>query len=71
MAVAKQWYPVIDYDKCVECLSCVDFCPHDVYEANDDKPKVVRPENCVEFCRACQKLCDAGAISYAGSSAEQ
>jgi len=24
----------------------------------------------VEFCRACQKLCDAEAISYAGTSAE-
>ena len=70
VGMAKTWYPVIDYEKCVGCMTCVEFCPHDVYEAKDDKPVVVNPDNCVEFCRACQKLCDAGAIRYAGSSAD-
>ncbi len=70
IVVAKTWYPVIDYDKCVGCLSCVEFCPHEVYEEKDGKPVVINPDNCVEFCRGCQKICDAGAIDYAGSSAD-
>lgn len=32
------WYPRIDYDKCIDCLSCVNFCPHDVYSVKDGKP---------------------------------
>jgi len=48
----------------------VNFCPHEVYEvpSNPRKPKVVNPENCVEFCRGCQRICLAGAISYFGDS---
>ncbi len=26
-----EWYPVIDYKKCVGCMTCVNFCPHGVY----------------------------------------
>ncbi len=68
--MAKSWYPVIDYEKCVGCLSCVEFCPHDVFDVQDGKPVVANPDNCVEFCRGCQKICDEDAITYAGSSAE-
>jgi NAD-dependent dihydropyrimidine dehydrogenase PreA subunit len=27
---------------------------------------VVNPDNCVEFCRGCQKICDHEAITYFG-----
>lgn len=67
--MAKNWYPIIDEEKCTGCLTCVNFCPHEVYEVSDTgKPKVVNPENCVEFCRGCQRICPAGAISYFGES---
>ncbi len=69
--MADTWYPVVDYENCTGCLTCVEFCPHGVFEVENDKPKVVRPKNCVEFCRGCQKICDQEAISYAGSSAEK
>jgi len=70
--MAKNWYPVIDESKCVQCLECVAFCPHGVFEERDGHPPaVVAPEECVEFCRACEKLCDAGAISFAGETAER
>ncbi len=69
--MASTWYPVIDYDKCIGCMSCVEFCPHGVLEESDGRPAVVRPDNCVEFCRGCQKICDAEAIDYAGSSAHK
>ncbi len=63
--MAKNWYPIIDYNRCSGCLSCVNFCPHEVFEVKDGKPVVAHPENCVEFCRGCQKgACDYEAISY-------
>ena len=34
--VAKNWYPIIDKDKCIQCYQCVNFCPHDVYTIGDD-----------------------------------
>lgn len=30
--MAKKWYPVIDILTCVECGTCVEFCPHGVYD---------------------------------------
>ncbi len=64
--MARDWLPTIDKEKCVECLQCVEFCPHDVYEEDGGEPVVVRPENCVEFCRGCQKACDPDAIFFPG-----
>ena len=65
--MAKNWYPIIDYNRCSGCLSCVNFCPYEVFEVKDGKPVVAHPENCVEFCRGCQKgVCDNEAISYPG-----
>lgn len=63
--MTKTWYPIIDYDKCIGCLACVKFCPHEVYTVKGGKPFVAKPENCVEFCRGCQRgACDNDAISY-------
>ncbi|MBZ4656533.1 MAG: 4Fe-4S ferredoxin iron-sulfur binding protein, partial [Thermoanaerobacter sp.] len=43
--VAKNWYPIIDKDKCIQCYQCVNFCPHDVYTIGDDGyPDVVNPD---------------------------
>lgn len=36
-------------------MSCVKFCPHNVFEEKDGKPFVARPENCVDFCRGVRK----------------
>jgi len=65
--MAKNWYPIINYDNCTGCFECVEFCPHGVLEAKDSKPFVSNPDDCVEFCRGCQKgACDADAITYFG-----
>lgn len=67
--MAKNWYPIIDYEKCTGCLACANFCPHGVFEIDDGKPIVAHPENCVEFCRGCQKgACENEAIHYPGDS---
>ena len=68
--MAKTWYPVIDPEKCIQCLMCVNFCQHGVYDEVNGTPAVVHPENCVEFCRGCAKICPQEAIHYEGSSAE-
>ena len=48
-------------------MQCCDFCPHQVYEkGSDNKPKVVNPEYCVEFCKGCGKICDQKAITFFG-----
>ncbi len=63
--MSKTWYPVIDYEKCTGCLACVEFCPHGVLIEEDEKPKVAHPQECVEFCRGCQKgACEFDAISF-------
>ncbi|MGQ9780296.1 MAG: 4Fe-4S dicluster domain-containing protein [Bacillota bacterium] len=65
--MAKNWYPIIDYEKCTSCLSCVEFCPHGVYGVKDAKPVVINPDECVEFCRSCQKgACQNDAITFLG-----
>lgn len=61
------WSPRIDYDKCNNCMECVKFCPHNVYEVNEDAERkliVKNPNNCVVFCRACGKACGLDAIDF-------
>jgi len=61
------WCPRVDYDKCNDCLECVEFCKHGVFEIRGDQsPKLIvkHSENCVVFCRACSKTCGPDAISF-------
>lgn len=64
--MAQNWYPIINAELCTNCETCVHFCPHNVFVSGDDYPLVVRPENCVEFCRGCSKACPVEAITYFG-----
>lgn len=67
--MAKNWYPIINEDLCSQCHTCTDFCAHEVYIVGDDGyPKVVNPDNCVEFCRGCAKICPSDAITYFGDT---
>jgi len=66
--MTKNWYPIIDHDICTGCLTCVDFCPHEVYGIEDGKPVVEHPEHCVEFCEGCSKICPTGSINYFGQT---
>jgi len=62
--MAKNWFPKIDYKKCSGCLSCFNFCPHGVYTVEREKPKVKNPDECIEFCHGCEKICPQKAIKY-------
>jgi len=61
------WCPIIDNDKCNDCMECLKFCPHKVFDVNENStPKlfVKNPKNCVVFCRACSKTCGPEAITF-------
>lgn len=66
--MSGDWYPIIDYEKCVSCMSCANFCPHDVYEVTDGKPVVKNPDKCVDLCKGCSKICDVKAIKFNGDA---
>ncbi|MCX7658027.1 MAG: 4Fe-4S binding protein [Oscillospiraceae bacterium] len=65
--MAKRWYPVVDYSICIECGTCVEKCPHGVYDRIKSPSPVVRnPEGCVDHCHGCGNRCPVGAITYVG-----
>lgn len=62
------WNPTIDYEKCVSCGKCVEYCKLGVYEfeetQNARRAVVKNPANCVVFCTGCEEQCPAGAIKF-------
>jgi len=69
--MSKKWYPVINFEKCIECGACIDKCSHGVYEKNTTKPNVICAEGCIDGCRGCQNLCPTGAIEYVGDTGQE
>lgn len=67
--MTKTWYPVIDYDECIECGICTNKCKHGVYDKTKmPRPVVVYPEGCIQGCHGCGKLCPQHAIQYVGDN---
>src|SRR5207244_9290069 len=33
----KPWFPVIDYDRCTNCMQCLSFCLFGVYGVDEEK----------------------------------
>jgi len=61
------WNPKIDYEKCVSCGKCVDFCHAGAFrirEKDGQKRAVVNPNKCIVFCRGCEDVCPVGAITH-------
>jgi len=57
------WFPVIDYDRCVGCNQCANFCLFGVY-TTDGGVRVVRPDACKTNCPACARMCPRAAIIF-------
>lgn len=67
--MAKDWYPIIEQDSCIECGTCVNFCPHSVYDTEmTPVPVVKNPNGCIDQCHGCGNKCPVGAITYANDA---
>ena len=59
------WFPVIDYERCVDCKQCLNFCLFGVYSLEDDgRVHVTNPANCKTRCPACARVCPHAAIIF-------
>ncbi len=64
-ATRRRWYPVIDRDRCTNCMECLNFCLFGVYGLDGRSSILVeRPDACRSGCPACSRICPAGAIMF-------
>lgn len=61
----KPWFPVIDYDRCTNCMQCLSFCLFDVYGVSQEgKIQVQNQNKCKTDCPACSRVCPEVAILF-------
>jgi len=59
------WFPVIDFDRCTNCMQCLSFCLFDVYAVDaEQKITVQNQSNCKTSCPACSRVCPEAAIMF-------
>lgn len=54
--------PKVDHDKCDGCGNCIDVCPADVFEMENDLSRVTAADSCLD-CGACAEECPSQAIT--------
>ena len=61
----KPWFPVIDYNRCTNCMQCLSFCLFDVYGVSSTGAiQVQNQTNCKTECPACSRVCPEVAILF-------
>jgi ferredoxin len=56
--------PVVDWDLCIGCGSCIELCP-EVFELRDDKAVVINAEKCDTCnCQEAIDICPVEAIKW-------
>lgn len=61
----KPWFPVIDYDRCTNCMQCLSFCLFGVYGVDEQHRITVQTsDNCKTNCPACSRVCPEAAIVF-------
>jgi Pyruvate/2-oxoacid:ferredoxin oxidoreductase delta subunit len=61
----KPWFPVIDYDRCTNCMQCLSFCLFGVYGVDEHQNiQVQTNDNCKTNCPACSRVCPEAAIMF-------
>ena len=61
----KPWFPVLDYDRCTNCMQCLSFCLFGVYGVDEQQRiQVQNNDNCKTNCPACSRVCPEAAIMF-------
>jgi Pyruvate/2-oxoacid:ferredoxin oxidoreductase delta subunit len=61
----KPWFPVIDYDRCTNCMQCLSFCLFGVYGVDPaGRIQAQQQDNCKTNCPACSRVCPEAAIMF-------
>ena len=61
----KPWFPVIDYERCTNCMQCLSFCLFGVYGVDgDNRLQVQNNDSCKTNCPACSRVCPEAAIMF-------
>ena len=53
---------IVDEEKCIGCGECVDICPVEVYEMQNEKSVPINAEECVG-CESCIEVCEQETIT--------
>jgi len=57
------WFPIVSAELCNGCEKCLEVCPKDVFELDEDhKAVVIEPFLCIIGCCFCKSACDPQAI---------
>ena len=54
--------PKLDEEKCQQCGECIDVCPAEVIEVDDNVTKMANPGECLG-CESCVAVCPEEAIT--------
>ncbi len=60
------WTVIVDQDICTGDADCVDVCPVEVYELQNNKAVPVNMEECLG-CESCIEVCEQDAIEVVES----
>jgi Pyruvate/2-oxoacid:ferredoxin oxidoreductase delta subunit len=61
----KPWFPVIDYDRCTNCMQCLSFCLFGVYGVDAaGRLQAQNQDSCKTNCPACSRVCPEAAIMF-------
>lgn len=61
----RPWFPVIDFQRCTNCMQCLSFCLFGVYGVDAaQKITVKEPDHCKNNCPACSRVCPEVAILF-------
>ena len=57
----RTYVPVVDQDKCIDCMSCWIYCPDDCIIVENNKMVGIKLTHC-KGCGICAKMCPKNAI---------
>lgn len=53
---------ILNSEKCNNCMTCLDVCPHSVFQVSSKKVFIADKDSCMD-CGACALNCKCGAIT--------